>query len=207
LVSLLLRGSGFDGVETTEATPMAVSPRATENDWACVPEGLAAAALATRGRPFLDGALWGYAPSFLDGDAFADLKDTDGGGRERVWRAAATVAVSAAAGLGVGAAIVVAARGRVPTEKSESVGPSEPRASGGAFGDALAAGKKKRGARGKKRGSREPPARVFLSRPTTVRRRRRRTTSRRRRSRRWSRRLLLRRERARPTKNGRKNPR
>jgi serine/threonine-protein kinase/endoribonuclease IRE1 len=154
LVSLLLRGSGFDGVETTEATPMAVSPRATENDWACVPEGLAAAALATRGRPFLDGALWGYAPSFLDGDAFADLKDTDGGGRERVWSAAVTVAVSAAAGLGVGAAIVVAARGRVPTEKSESVGPSEPRASGGAFGDALAAGKKKRGARGKKRGSR-----------------------------------------------------
>lgn len=156
LVSLLLRGSGFDGVETTEATllPMAVSPRATENDWACVPEGLAAAALATRGRPFLDGALWGYAPSFLDGDAFADLRDTDGGGRERVWSAAATVAVSAAAGLGVGAAIVVAARGRVPTEKSVSAGPSEPRASGGAFGDALAAGKKKRGARGKKRGSR-----------------------------------------------------
>ena len=70
----LLRRDGFGETET----PVALAPRATEDDWACVPEALAAAALATRGRPFLDGALWGYAPNFgrgrgrfLDGDAFA----------------------------------------------------------------------------------------------------------------------------------------
>ena len=41
-----------------------------------MPEGLAAAALATRGRPFLDGALWGHTPSFpTDGDTFVDFGD------------------------------------------------------------------------------------------------------------------------------------
>ena len=148
LVTLLRSGFG----ETR--TPIAVSPRATEDDWACVPEGLAAAALATRGRPFLDGALWGYTPSFLtDGDTFADFGDEHEGRRGRALTAAATVALSAAAGLGVGAAMVVAARGSrraavPPKHVEDSVEDSVAEDSG------VLAGKKKRGARGKKRGSR-----------------------------------------------------
>ena len=161
LVTLLRSGFG----ETR--TPIAVSPRAAEDDWACVPEGLATAALATRGRPFLDGALWGYTPSFLtDGEnTFVDFGDEHEGRRCRALTAAATVALSAAAGLGGGAATVVAARG----SRRAAVPPKRPTdarvgASGARVEDSVedsvaedsgvVAGKKKRGARGKKRGSR-----------------------------------------------------
>ena len=149
-----------------------------------MPEELAAAALATRGRPFLDGALWGYTPSFLtDGDTFVDFGDEHEGRRGRALTAAATVALSAAAGLGWarrwssprgepargGAAETPHRRARVGASGArveDSVEDSVAEDSG------VVAGKKKRGARGRSEAAAE--ARASLPRRTAFRRRKKR---------------------------------
>jgi len=164
------------GAADTAGTLVVVSRSVTEHDWACVPEHLAASALATKGRAYLDGrrdSLDGSAdrPGRTDGTLWPSgaRPDFDKAQAEKI---KGTAMLTLIFGLGVGAAIVVATRAFSDPVFAETVGAPNMLASetqtkladetpssklespNGEANDPsrLDAGKKKRGARGKKRG-------------------------------------------------------
>ena len=164
------------GAADTAGTLVVVSRSVTEHDWACVPEHLAASALATKGRAYLDGrrdSLDGSAdrPGRTDGTLWPSgaRPDFDKAQAEKI---KGTAMLTLIFGLSVGAAIVVATRAFSDPVFAETVGAPNKLASetqtkladetpssklespNGEANDPsrLDAGKKKRGARGKKRG-------------------------------------------------------
>ena len=154
LVSFLRYGE-TDGTQTRVVS---VSPRLTEDDWACVPEHLAAAALATKGRVYLDGSIGGtHGALWSSGSGDFD--------RAQAEKIKVTIIFTLIFGLGVGAAVVAATRAFSDPVFYETIETSVTKLTSETQGKPESntaetseknpdGGKKKRGARGRKRGGR-----------------------------------------------------